>query len=254
MCSTNTDGCHSSPSALSVQLSAVCEVLLYMRKFKLWDVTHVPPLQDVARQCVRIPLKTIFPFFPLANVLWSHYHHHTSHINSHTLIDWLLDGNRKGQSLSLSWRNMASEWRVRSNLWTGLQPVVVRCSFHPFPQHGGTSIHNVDVVREQHGCSTSRRSHGQDTRCAEVCAIVILYITGAVVHSYTYLSRNSCCEWLFNSRGSCYFLLVSVPGFLKPFTGSLNLCRKSVVLFMLLVVLFMHLFSCLIFPDLECSQ
>lgn len=110
----------------------------------------------------------------LANVLWSHYHRHKTHRNSHTLIGWLLDGNRKGQSLSLSWRNMASERRVRSNLWMGLQPVVIRSSFHPFPQHGGTSIHKVDVVGEKHGCSTSHRSHDQDTRCAEECATVTL--------------------------------------------------------------------------------
>lgn len=56
----------------------------------------------------------------------------------------------------------------------GLQPVVLRRSFHPFPQHGGTSIHKVDVVGAQHGCSTSHRSHDQDTRCEEVCATVTL--------------------------------------------------------------------------------
>lgn len=117
---------------------------------------------------VRIPFKEF-----LANVLWSHYYRHKTHRNSHTLLGWLLDGNRKGQSLSLSWRNMASERRVKSNLWMGLQPVVLRRSFHPFPQHGGTSIHKVDVVGAQHGCSTSHRSHDQDTRCEEVCAVTL---------------------------------------------------------------------------------
>lgn len=112
---------------------------------------------------------------------------------------------RTESSDSLSWRNMVSEWRVRSNLWMGLQPVVVCRSFHPFPQHGGTSIHKVDVVREQHGCSTSHRSHGQDTRHAELCAIVTLYKTRTVVHSCTYFSRNNCCEKLFISRENCYF-------------------------------------------------
>lgn len=168
MCSTNTDGCYSSPSALSVQLSAFfvkccdswgksnCEMSRMSHPYKMW-------LGSVSE----FLSKNVFNFSLLQMCwMWIHYHNHKTHRNSHTLIGWLLDGNRKGQSLSLSWRNMASEWRVRSNLWTGLQPVVVRCSFHPFPQHGGTSIHKVDVVREQHGCSTSRRSHGQDTRCA----------------------------------------------------------------------------------------
>lgn len=126
----------------------------------------------------------------LANVLWSHYHCHKTRRNSHTLIGWLLDGNRKGQSLSLSWRNMASERRVRSNLWMGQQPVVLRRSFHPFPQHGGTSIHKVDVVGEKHGCSTSHRSHDQDTWCAEECATGTLYKFGEVLQSFTYFSKN----------------------------------------------------------------
>lgn len=47
---------------------------------------------------------------------------------------------RKGHGLSLSWQNMASESRARSNLWTGQKPVALCRSFHPFPQHGGTSV------------------------------------------------------------------------------------------------------------------
>ncbi len=150
-------------------------------------------------------------------MLWSHYHSHKTHKNSHTLIGWLLDGNRKGQSLYLSWRNMASEWKVRFVNGTAASSRLLLLSF---PQHRGTRIHKVDLVREQHGCSTSRRSHGQDTRRAEVCAIVTLYITGALVHSYTYLSRNSCCEWLFISRENVYFCWWVFHGKLD----SLNVC------------------------------
>ncbi len=105
---------------------------------------------------------------------------------------------------------------------------------------------------------------------------------GGVRYSNPLHNRSTCAQlhifvkkqllWMvIYFYGKNLFLLVSVPGeirfikclfivlwiplwFLKPFTGSLNLCHKSVILFMLLVVLFMHLFSCLIFPDLECSQ